>query len=205
MVETAMLAAAAGLAFFLSSLLRLDSYLGFFFPLPIVISAVKWGAARGRKTMVATAVLLLVLAGPVKALSYMLMHGSVGLALGSFWRWRVNWWLSIIGCAMVRCSGAVGFVLLTSWLLRQNLFKLIMLSAHASISQMLSAVGSSAMPSMAFIYGSATVLVTLNCAAFAFGLHVLYAMFLPQLGLAVAPNMPAWTQRQPLPANESRS
>uniref|UniRef100_A0A2P2J2P2 Uncharacterized protein n=1 Tax=Rhizophora mucronata TaxID=61149 RepID=A0A2P2J2P2_RHIMU len=50
--------------------LSIQNYFGCFFSLPIVISSMRWGVAAGRKTMVATAILLFVLSGPVKALTY---------------------------------------------------------------------------------------------------------------------------------------
>ncbi|URE31846.1 putative membrane protein (DUF2232) [Musa troglodytarum] len=61
LVECAMFAAVAGLAYFLSNSLAIE---------------------------VATTMLLLTLSGPVKASTYMLMHGAVGLAIGTLWRRR---------------------------------------------------------------------------------------------------------------------
>ncbi|XP_059317044.1 uncharacterized protein LOC132067754 isoform X3 [Lycium ferocissimum] len=71
LVESAMFAAVSGLAYLLSNSLAIENYFGCFFALPIVISSMRWGVAAGRKTMVATVVLLFVLSGPVKALNYM--------------------------------------------------------------------------------------------------------------------------------------
>lgn len=96
LVECSMFAAVSGLAYFLSTSLSIESYFGCFFALPIVISSLRWGVAAGRKTMVATAMLLLVLSGPVKALTYLLMHGLVGVTMGTLWRLRANWSFSII-------------------------------------------------------------------------------------------------------------
>ena len=54
-----MLAAVSGLAFTLATLLRLDSYLGYFLPMPVIVAAMRSGPAAGRKTMTATCFLLL--------------------------------------------------------------------------------------------------------------------------------------------------
>jgi hypothetical protein len=59
LVETAMLSAVSGLAFLLSTLLKLDNSLGYFLPLPIAIAACRSGVAAAWWTMVATAFLLL--------------------------------------------------------------------------------------------------------------------------------------------------
>ena len=59
LVETAMLAAVSGLAFLLSTLLKLDSSLGYFLPLPIVLAGCRSGAGAAWNTMISTAFLLL--------------------------------------------------------------------------------------------------------------------------------------------------
>ncbi|ANM58903.1 membrane protein [Arabidopsis thaliana] len=103
LVECAMFAAVTGLVYFLSNSLAIENYFGCFFSLPIVISSIRWNIAGGRKTMVATVMLLFILSGPVKALTYFLTHGLVGLALGSLWSMGASWRLSIFLCTMVKC------------------------------------------------------------------------------------------------------
>jgi hypothetical protein len=53
-----MLAAVGGLAYLLSTILKLESGLGYVLPLPVVLSAQRGGAAAGFKTMGATGFLL---------------------------------------------------------------------------------------------------------------------------------------------------
>lgn len=195
LVECAMFAAIAGLAYFLSNLLRIENYFGCFFPLPLVISSMRWGISAGRKTMVSTAMLLLILSGPLKAASYLLMHGFVGLAMGTLWRLEINWFLSIVICTLARSIGALGFVVLSSWLLRENIFALIMINAHASVSYLLAAVGINVFPSMALIYAIFASLLLLNCGSFVFLLHVLYAIFLKRLGIKTSMSLPRWLER----------
>lgn len=192
LVETAMLASAAGLAYFLSNSFRIENYFGCFFPLPLVISSLRWGVVAGRKTMVATAMLLLVLSGPLKAASYLLMHGFVGLAMGALWRSEISWGVSVLVCTLVRSFGAMGFVFLSSWLIRDNLLALITINAHASVSFMLAAMGINVVPSMGSIYFIFGTLVLLNCGSFVFLLHVLYAIFLRRLGLNSSLIFPGW-------------
>lgn len=59
LVETAMFAAVGGLAFSIAAVLKLQGYLGYLLPMPIVLSAMRSGPAVGRKATVATATLLL--------------------------------------------------------------------------------------------------------------------------------------------------
>ena len=58
LAETAMLAV-SGLAYTLATLLKLDNYIGYFLPLPVIIAAMRSGPAVARKTMTATCFLLL--------------------------------------------------------------------------------------------------------------------------------------------------
>ncbi|KAJ9140649.1 hypothetical protein P3X46_031268 [Hevea brasiliensis] len=101
LVECSMFAAVTGLVYFLSNSLSIENYFGCFFSLPIVISSMRWGVAAGRKTVVATAMLLLVLSGPLKALTYLLTHGILGFTMGSMWRLGADWSLSIFLCTIV--------------------------------------------------------------------------------------------------------
>ncbi|KAG0461348.1 hypothetical protein HPP92_021645 [Vanilla planifolia] len=101
---------------------------------------------------VATTVLLFTLGGPVKACTYMLMHGLVGLAMGSLWRLRINWGISLALCTLVRVIGIMGYVLLTSFLIRENILNLITINVHASLTYVLTAVGVNIVPTMDVIY-----------------------------------------------------
>lgn len=195
LVECAMFAAVGGLAYFLSNSLSIENYFGCFFALPIVISSMRWGVAAGRKTMVATAMLLLVLSGPVKALTYLLMHGFVGLTMGSLWRLGATWTFSIFMCTLVRAMGAMGYVLISSFLIRENILALITINIHASLSYLFVALGVNTIPSMNTIYTIFGTLLLLNCAFFVFLLHILYSLFLSRLGMKTSLTLPHWLQK----------
>ncbi|KAK4597325.1 hypothetical protein RGQ29_015046 [Quercus rubra] len=166
LVECSMFAALTGLVYFLSNSLSIENYFGCVFSLPIVISSMRWGIAAGRKTMVATTMLLLVLSGPVKALTY-----------------------------LVRAIGAVGYVLISSFLLRENILSLITINIHASLTFMFTALGVHTIPSMNMIYAIFTTLVLLNSGCFIFLLHLLYSVFLTKLGMKASLRLPRWIER----------
>ncbi|XP_020572340.1 uncharacterized protein LOC110019110 isoform X2 [Phalaenopsis equestris] len=212
LVECSMFASVTGLAYFLSNSLAIENYLGCFFSLPIVISSMRWGLAAGRKTMVATAMLLFILSGPVKSSTYlvilhewcccfsssdsrMLMHGLVGLAMGSLWRLRINWSVSLALCTLVRVTGVVGYVLLTSFLIRENILNLITINVHASLTYVLAAIGVSIIPTMDAIYAIFGTLLLLNCGFFVLLLHILYAVFLTKLGMKASLALPGWLEK----------
>ncbi|KAG1326657.1 hypothetical protein COCNU_01G005910 [Cocos nucifera] len=195
LVECAMLASVSGLAYFLSNSLAIENYFGCFFSLPIVISSIRWGLAAGRKTMVATAMLLLTLSGPVKASTYLLMHGVVGLAMGSLWRLRINWGVSMVLCTIVRAIGAIGYILLSSFLIRENILDLITINVHASLTYILMDMGVNMIPSIDTIYAIFGSLLLLNCGFFVFLLHILYAVFLSKLGMRASLTLPHWLEK----------
>ncbi|GAB2297103.1 hypothetical protein Dimus_031202 [Dionaea muscipula] len=194
LVECSMFAAVSGLAYLLSSSLAIENYFGCFFSLPIVISSIRWGVAAGRKTMVATTVLLFVLSGPVKALTYLLMHGFVGLTMGSLWRLRVNWSLSLFLSTLVRATGAIGYVLISSFLIRENILALITINVHAAVTLIFNSIGFNSVPSMSAIYALFGTLLLLNCGFFVFLLHILYAVFLTRLGMKTSLSLPRWLE-----------
>ncbi|KAK9750477.1 hypothetical protein RND81_02G200200 [Saponaria officinalis] len=195
LVECSMFAAVSGLAYLLSNSFAIENYFGCFFALPIVLSSMRWGVAAGRKTMVATSVLLFVLSGPVKALTYLLMHGLLGFTMGSLWRLRVNWRLSIFLCTLVRAVGALGYVLTSSFLISENILALITINVHATLTLIFNSLGFTTIPSMNTIYGIFGTLLLLNCSVFVFLLHVLYALFLTRLGMKTSLTLPRWLDR----------
>ncbi|TVU32260.1 hypothetical protein EJB05_23984, partial [Eragrostis curvula] len=207
LVECAMFAAVAGLAYFLSNSLAIENYFGCFFPLPVVISSLRWGLDAGRKTVVATVLLLFTLSGPVKASTYLLMHGVVGLAMGTIWSLETNWIVSIILCSInklnliqeffmqTRALGACGYVLVSSFLIRENILALITVNIHASLTYILAAAGVNTIPSMDAIYVLFGALLLLNCGFFIFLLHIMYTVFLTKLGIKSSLRSPRWLDK----------
>ncbi|XP_013657109.1 uncharacterized protein LOC106361848 [Brassica napus] len=195
LVECAMFAAVTGLVYFLSNSLAIENYFGCFFALPIVISSIRWNIAGGRKTMVATVMLLFILSGPVKALTYFLMHGLLGLAIGSLWRMKASWRLSIFVCTMVRALGLIGYVLTSSFLIRENILAVITINIYASLSYVFTAMGLNLMPSMSLIYMIFGTVLLLNSGFFVLLLHILYSIFLTRLGMKSSLRLPAWLDK----------
>ncbi|KAK3015403.1 hypothetical protein RJ639_007475 [Escallonia herrerae] len=239
LVECSMFAALGGLAYILSSSLSIENYFGCFFALPIVFSSMRWGIVAGRKTMVATATLLLVLSGPIKALTYLLLHGLLGLTMGSLWRLKMlllqnivvrkmisytESWVGFIRCrwaelnfvscivlmgndfgnadggvegaaVLVRAMGATGYVLIYSFLIRENILALITINIHTSLTYVITSLGLYTIPSMNTIYAIFGTLLLLNCGFFAFLLHLLYAVFFTRLGMKGSLRLPGWLEK----------
>ncbi|EPS74596.1 hypothetical protein M569_00157, partial [Genlisea aurea] len=192
LVECSMFAAVSGLAFLLSNSLAIEKYLACAFALPIVLTTMKWGIAAGRKAVVATSVLLFALSGPVKAITYLLLHGLLGFAMGISWRLKMNWSSSVLFCSLVRAVGALGNVAVASYFLGENILALITVNVHAIVTYLVSSMGVVWVPSMSFVYLIFGSLLLINCATFVFLLHVLYAVLFAKLGKKSEIRLPKW-------------
>ena len=69
--------------------------------------------------------------GPVKAASYVMMHGLPGAGLGIAWAARWPWGVSIAAVTAARSAGMVGYLSLTSWMLNENLVALLVGNVHS--------------------------------------------------------------------------
>ncbi|KAL0463671.1 UNVERIFIED_CONTAM: hypothetical protein Slati_0254700 [Sesamum latifolium] len=190
LVECAMFAAVSGLAFLLSNSLAIENkeeilvlyVLDYLYQLErakilclflcFANCAVHYemGYCSWQETMVATAVLLFVLSGPVKAITYLLLHGLLGFAMGTFWRLKASWAASVFLCAIIT------------------------INVHALVTYVLSSIGIIAVPSMNFIYFIFGFLLLLNCGFFVFLLHLLYAIFFTRLGMKASLRLPKWLE-----------
>ncbi|PIN25933.1 hypothetical protein CDL12_01347 [Handroanthus impetiginosus] len=148
----------------------------------------RWGSGAGRKTMVATTVLLFILSGPVKVITYLLFHGLLGLTMGTFWRLKTSWGASVFPCSLVRARGALSNAVIASYLIRENILALMNFNSSTSIYQ-------SSHAQYQTIYLTSTFwLLLLNFGFFVFLLHLLYAIFFTGLGMKSELRLPKWLE-----------
>lgn len=74
-----------------------------------------------------------VLLGPLRATTYMLVHGLFAATLGLCWKLRVNWWLSVLLGGLVRMGGQVMYLALTSLTMNENLFVVLLGNIYAML------------------------------------------------------------------------
>ncbi|CAI7749806.1 unnamed protein product [Closterium sp. NIES-54] len=125
---------------------------------------------------------------PVISAPHTSVLGSLGL----------SWPISILACTFVRAAGAVSFVLLSSWLIRENILKLILMNVQASLSHVFAGISASLVPSFSLITVIFTTLLLFNSASFSLLLHILYTLFLRRLGIATPTQLPNWMESVPL-------
>jgi hypothetical protein len=71
-----------------------------------------------------------VLLGPLRAVTYVLLHGGLAAALGSMWAAGWSWSASVLAGAALRMSGQLGYLLLSSVTMNENLFAVMLANVH---------------------------------------------------------------------------
>ena len=82
-----------------------------------------------------------VLLGPLRAITYFFMHGALALCLGTFWRWRVHWSLSVAAAALVRLVGQLCYFLITCWIIDENLYQLLLANCYSILVSLIRETG----------------------------------------------------------------
>lgn len=72
-----------------------------------------------------------VLQGPLQSLTYLLNQGLLAATLGAFWSMHVHWAISVSTGAMVRVGGMMTYVLVSSWIMNENLFTIALTQVYA--------------------------------------------------------------------------
>ncbi|KAL0039685.1 hypothetical protein WJX77_005104 [Trebouxia sp. C0004] len=191
LVETAMLAAVSGLAFTLATLLSLESYLGYFLPMPVIVAAMRSGPAAGRKTMTATCFLLLLLLGPIRAVTYFFMHGLLAVTLGALWHWRAHWGITLVAGTITRLLGTLGYFVVTSWTLNEDLFSLLLANVYSLLDRI---AGGSGTPSPAVVAVVVGCLFAVNCILYVCVMHAVYIPLLQGMGYKTS-ELPRFVRR----------
>ncbi|KAK9841411.1 hypothetical protein WJX74_005258 [Apatococcus lobatus] len=181
-----MMAAVGGLAFVLATTLKLEGYMGYFLPLPVVLSGMKAGPTGARKTFTATLFLLLVLLGPLQAASYVFQHGLLAVVLGAAWAWRASWAVSVPLGALAKVGGTLGGIGLACFTLHENLFAVLLNNVYSLVDQLAAFVGASGAPSPAVIVCVVGSMLVVNALLYTALMHVLYAILLGNLGHPIA-------------------
>ena len=177
-VETAMLAAMSSLFFHLSASFRLETYLGSLFPLPIVIASARWGDVAAWRTLLVAFLLLNLLSGPLRASNYGCLHGFTGLALGLCWKRKLSWVYSVPISAFARTVGVFSSLMISSLMIRENVFRLMVVQVYALIDQICATLGATFVPNLTAILCMAFFFVILNSLSYTLILHLVYSIAL---------------------------
>ncbi|GLC34320.1 hypothetical protein PLESTB_000742500 [Pleodorina starrii] len=187
LVETAMLAAVSGLAYLLSTILKLENSLGYFLPLPVVLAALRSGPGAGWRTMTATCFLLVVLLGPLRAMSYLFLHGLLAATLGSLWSAQAGFWPGVVAGALVRMVGQLSYLVMSSVTMNENMFALLLSNVYNMLDQTSAALGLTGAPSVTAVNCTIFSLLLINGLTYCFLVHVVYRVMLGAMGYQLGP------------------
>ncbi|KAL6838490.1 hypothetical protein ACP4OV_031735 [Aristida adscensionis] len=181
LVECAMFAAVAGLAYFLSNSLAIEKLLQLLFSVADSHLFLKMGTKGWQENDGGYCFTVIHIVWPCK---------SINLSAYAWSSWsRHGYYLEI------RAVGACGYVLLSSFLIRENILALITVNIHASLTYILAAAGVNTIPSMDAIYVVFGTLLLLNCGFFVFLLHIMYTVLLAKLGIKPSLRPPRWLEK----------
>lgn len=74
-----------------------------------------------------------VLLGPLRAVSYTLLHGLLAATLGTLWKAGSNFWLCVVVGALVRMTGQLSYLVLSSVTMNENLFAVMLSNVYAML------------------------------------------------------------------------
>ena len=71
------------------------------------------------------------LLGPLRALDYFFSHGLLAVVLGAIWHWKSHWSISLVVGAVTRLVGLLGYFYITAWMLKEDLFSLLLNNVYS--------------------------------------------------------------------------
>lgn len=87
----------------------------------------------------AKAVWVAVLLGPIKAVTYFLVHGVLAATLGSCWSAQLSWTAGVAAGASVRVLGTVAYLAVCCWTMNENLFALLLTNVYSMLVRQVAA------------------------------------------------------------------
>jgi len=182
LMDTAYLAAATALLWIALYYLPVGSPLfRLALPLPLSLLQLRHGWRCAVEGVVVTALLLLVLMGPIRGLLVLFPYGALALWMGWCWRRGASWWWS---WGLGSLIGAVGFlvrVAVLSVLVGQNLWVVITSAAAGLMEKLASLIGQAGAVDLAQVQLLAVGLVLLQNVVVVLAMHAVAYWIFPRL------------------------
>lgn len=165
-------------------------FLRLFFSLPVALAVVRWNVRTGKVALTVTTLLLTVLLGPTRSISYFMPYGCLGLWLGGAWRSRRSWYWSILIGAGLNTFGLIFQIALSSLLVGENLWSYLILQLTNLTNWLLdiglSWLGVYLSAPVWFVSVTAIVLLAVHSLLYLFFVHVMAALVLERLGCPIS-------------------
>jgi uncharacterized protein YybS (DUF2232 family) len=193
MVESAFLASATALIFFVNYYFPVGPILRMFFPIPTALAYLRWGRRAAMMTMIVTFLLLTVLMGPTRSIQFMIPHGLIGLLLGALWRRRSPWLLSIFSGTILGTLGSIFQLYLVSILLGENVWLYSTSQATKFVGWIMGLLGSLDQPDLLAVQVVTAALIVLSSFMYMILVHLVSWLLLERLGNPISP-APRWIE-----------
>lgn len=193
MVETAFLASTSGLIWLINYYFPLGLLWRIFFPMPIALAYLRWGKRAAWMTALVTGLLLSVLMGPPLSLQFFTPYGFLGVLLGSLWKRRVSWLVSIGWGTLVASLGIAGRIMLLSLLVGENLWSYLIAQVSNLAEWLFVKLGLLAQPDLLVIQVLAAATIVINAMLYLLVVHLAAWLLLERLGNSIPPP-PVWLQ-----------
>lgn len=193
MVETAFLASAASLLWLVNFYFPIGPFLRIFFPIPIALIYLRWGARAAWMGALVAGLLLSVLMGPPRSLLYVMPFGVMGVLLGMLWRRKASWGMAIALGSILATFGFFFRVWLVSLLLGDDLWLYSTTQVTNLIDWVCLRLGILFQPSLSFIQAMVIVLVAVNSIIYLFVVHLVAWFLFDRLHNPI-PRPPQWVQ-----------
>lgn len=193
LVETAFLASTASLIWLIDYYFPLGPVLKIFFPIPIALVYLRRGLRASWMAALVSGLLLSVLMGPTRSIVFLMPYGFMGVQLGTFWRRRVNWELSIAIGTIIGTIGLFFRFWLFSLLLGEDLWVYVITQITELTDWFFIKLGLLTQPSFILIQILALLMIVLNNLVYLFAVHLIALILLDRLGNPIS-RPPHWVQ-----------
>jgi uncharacterized protein YybS (DUF2232 family) len=193
MVETAFLASAASLIYFINNYFPLGPLLPIFFPVPIALLYLRWGNRTAWMGALVSGLLLSVLIGPTRSIIFVVPYGLMGVLLGVTWKRRAPWIVSIGLAALLGVFGVFFRLWLLLILSGEDIWVLSITQVTNLLEWLFLKAGLLAQPSRVLVEAISVVVVFINNIVYLFAVHLASWFLLDRLGNPI-PRPPHWVQ-----------
>lgn len=193
MVETAFLSSAASLIWFVNFYFPLGPLLRIFFPVPIALVYLRWGSRAAWMAALVSGLLLSVLMGPTRSILFVMPYGLLGVLLGSAWRRRTPWAISIGMGTLLGVVGSFFRLWLLSVLSGEDAWVYLITTVTQLADWLFVRLGFLTEPSVLIIQVLAIAVVFVQNFIYLFVVHLAAWWLLDRLGSPI-PRPPNWVQ-----------
>jgi uncharacterized protein YybS (DUF2232 family) len=193
LVETAFLASAASLIWFVNFYFPLGPVLQIFFPAPIALIYLRWGKRAAWMTALVSGLLLTIMMGPVRSIQYTVPYGLLGVLLGYLWNRQAPWRVGIVLGTLLATLGSFFRIWLVSLLLGDDLWLYSTSQVTGFLDWLFVKLGLTLEPTLALVQLFAFGLIVLRNWIYLFAVHVAAWFLFERLGDPI-PDPPRWVQ-----------